>query len=103
MRRMNGISCAMSGVFAPSRAMTIASPALNTNWSTAPGHQQPADSDGYCRSEQDDDQRAHREEQLLELLEQNDDGQRGAREVQRPHEPEVAGDGAGAGQDRALR
>jgi hypothetical protein len=37
VRSTNGISCAMSGVFAPIRAMIIATPALNTNCSARAG------------------------------------------------------------------
>ncbi len=65
--------------------------------------QQPGRGDRHAEAEQDHDQRGHREQQLLELLEAERERQRGPREVQRPHQAQVAGDRAGARQDRALR
>ena len=37
VRSRNGMSCEMSGNFAPIRAMIIATPALKTNWSVRAG------------------------------------------------------------------
>lgn len=62
--------------------------------------EQPGGPGVLTEADQDHDQRAHGEQQLLELLEGERYRQGGAGEVQGPYEAEIAGDRAGARRDR---